>query len=167
MNEVSFHCTFSHLNNDDNEISDRLTPNSLYSTLKTELENVDPLTKYNFARILMHHVSYTKPDLEYHVNTNSHEIEYYLSENDFDLFKNIQSKMKTHDIEPEIKIAKVHKIIHPYSKLLGPPYPEKVFVRHKVNIHIRKYPVRYPNPKIDNGHGHGPINRSTPSRQSF
>ena len=104
----------------------------------------------------------TKPDLEYHVNTNSHEIEFHLNENDFDFFQILQNKLITHDTAPEIKIAKVHKIIHPYSKLLGPPYPEKIFIRYKINIHIRKYPLKTPNHKLN-----GPNHRSTPTRKSL
>ena len=110
----------------------------------------------------MHHIPYSKPDLEYHLNTNSTEIEFYLSENDFDFFKTLQNKLKTLNFTPEIKILKAHKIIHPYSKLLGPPYPERIFVRHKINLHIKNCPN---NNRISNRSG--PKARSTPTRSSY
>ena len=168
--EISFHVTFSHFDTapTGKNTSPPLQPIDIENSLKTELINADPLTKYNLARILMHHVSYNKPDLEYHNNTNSSEIEYYLNENDFDFFKDFQNKIKNPSNSPEVRIHKVHKVIHAYSKVLGPPYPEKVFVRHKINIHIKNNPTKMQIPRsyqvLDKC---TPKARSTPSRLSL
>ena len=116
----------------------------------------------------MHHIPYNKIDLEYHNNTNTPEIEYYLNENDFDFFKNFQTKIRTPDYSPEVKIHKVHKVIHPYSKVIGPPYPERIFVRHKISIHIKNNTNKTTSSKsLTKCDSRYPKARSTPARSSL
>ena len=113
----------------------------------------------------MHHIPYSKPDLEYHNNSNTNEIEYHLSENDFDFFKNFQEKLQTLTHSPEVRVHKVHKVIHPYSKVLGPPYPEKIFVRHKISLLIKNNPIKTQSNRTLSKCL--PKSRSTPTRSSL
>ena len=102
------------------------------------LGDLEADSKHRISYVLLNNVAYIKHDCEYHVNNNSQEIESALTENNVDLMNTI--KLLSNNMI--INIDRIHKIIHPTSYLIGPPLPEKSFIRLRVNF--KSFVIRLP-----------------------
>ena len=105
--------------------------NSEYiNTISNALNAMDEYAKFNLTSTLISSVPFTKPDADYHFCNSSLEIEECLSS------KHASFLLLLDSILPStyLKIKKIHKILHRDSNLLGPPFPEKCFVRLRIDL---------------------------------
>lgn len=114
--EVAFHS--HHLNSDH------------IKSIKNALSSMDELAKFNLTSTLMNNIPYTKPDADYNFCNSSLEIEECLSN------KHAAFLLLLDSILPNtyLKVKKIHKIFHKDSTLLGAPFPEKCFVRLRLDL---------------------------------
>ena len=94
------------------------------------LNNMDELAKFNLTATLVNDIPFTKPDQDYHFCSSSLEIEECLSNKQADFLLLLDSILP----HKYLKIKKVHKIRHEDSTLLGAPFPEKCFIRLRIDL---------------------------------
>ena len=107
------------------------------------LLELDEIVKFNLTTTLNNNVPFCKPDSDYHYCNSTLEIEECIADKHASFLLLLDSIIPDH----YVKIKKIHKILHKDSTLIGHPFPEKCFIRLRVDLICAVGKLRESSPK--------------------